>query len=202
MAASCGKTDEQRANTDPHVAEKSTQSAASTTSDKAPEKSTADKGNMPEATAQKAAVVNPPAAPAAPPRPKPASREVKWDAAVGWADYDSGMKRAAAEDKAAFLIVYADWCPKCRSLGPELSGESFINATKDLVMIKADQSTKPGWLSRYSEHGTYVPRIFMLKPDGTIRQELKSPHPRYPYFYTKGQVRQLIENMKKAASGA
>ena len=66
-------------------------------------------------------------------------------------------------------------------------------------MIKQDQSKKPAWLSRFAEHGSYVPRFFFLNPDGSLNKTLTSGHPRYPFFFASQQLIKLKTVMQKAA---
>jgi hypothetical protein len=56
-------------------------------------------------------------------------------------------------------------------------------------------------LQQYSELGSYVPRIFFFGPDGNLRRDITSPHPRYPYFYTPRGVDALKRSMRAAVGG-
>jgi len=47
-----------------------------------------------------------------------------------------------------------------------------------------------------------VPRVFFLKPDGSVDRSLDSGHPRYPFFYTPGKASLLADNMRAAAQAA
>ncbi len=40
---------------------------------------------------------------------KPASKLVRWDAPITWMDWDAGLAKAKADNKAVLLMVYADW---------------------------------------------------------------------------------------------
>lgn len=65
-----------------------------------------------KATPKPAAKAAPkPALKAAPkPAPKrPASKLVAWDAPLEWMDWESGLKKATADNKPIMLLVYADW---------------------------------------------------------------------------------------------
>jgi thiol:disulfide interchange protein len=156
----------------------------------------------PEANATpktQAATVIPAVAPkAAPPPAKPAGHMAKWPTSIDWTDYESGLAAAKKTKQPICLIVYADWCPKCRSLAPALADPELVELSKSFVMIKQDQEAKPAWLAAYNSLGGYVPRIFFLKPDGAVREEINSGHPRYPYFFAAHQIPKLKAAMRAA----
>lgn len=65
-------------------------------------------------------------------------------------------------------------------------------------MVKVDQSKRPPMLKRFARFGGYVPRIFILKSDGTLNTALTSGHPRYPYFYSSKTPQKLVAVMRRA----
>lgn len=67
-----------------------------------------------------------------------------------------------------------------------------------MVMIKVDQQQKPALLQRFAAHGGYVPRVFFLAADGSLREDIHSGHPRYPYFFSSQSVGKLKAAMRKA----
>ncbi|MFN3200566.1 MAG: thioredoxin family protein [Bradymonadia bacterium] len=135
-----------------------------------------------------------------------AKSAAKWAGAVEWQSWDAGMAKAKTEQKPVCLVVYADWCPKCRSLAPILSNDSELAAMgKEVIMIKQNSDERPQWLSeKFQQYGGYVPRIFLLDANGEVKADLTSGHPRYPYFYTSGGtfgVDALKANLKKLLAG-
>lgn len=135
---------------------------------------------------------------ASPPPPLPPGKtEVKWDAPIDWKTWEE----AATSNKPRMLLVYADWCPKCRALGPVFHDAEFLELTKSFTMVKQDQSAKPEWLQQYQSFGGYVPRVFFLDAEGKVREDLNSSHPRFPYFYAAQQMSLLKGVMKKALDG-
>ena len=52
-------------------------------------------------------------------RSKAAGRpDIKWVDKLPWQTWEDGRRRAAEEGKVLCLVVYADWCPRCRELAP------------------------------------------------------------------------------------
>lgn len=130
----------------------------------------------------------------------------KWAGDVEWTTWEAGMAKAKAEGKPACLVVYADWCPKCRTLAPALSTDPEIAAlSKEVVMIRQNSDERPTWLgTRFGQYGGYVPRVFLIGADGEIKEDMTSGHPRYPYFYTPSGsfgLDALKANLKKLTAG-
>ena len=143
--------------------------------------------------------VIPAVAPKTAPQPaKPAGDMAEWPTSIDWTDYESGLAAAKKTNQPICLIVYADSCPECRALAPALADPELVELSKSFVMIKQDQEAKPAWLEAYNSLGTYVPRIFFLKPDGTVREEINSGNPRYPHYFAAQQIPKLKAAMRAA----
>jgi thiol-disulfide isomerase/thioredoxin len=99
------------------------------------------------------------------------------------------------------VLVYADWCPHCRALGPVFSDPEIEALATHLVMVRQNHDEDPPWLQPYNEkYGGYVPRIFFFDSTGKIRDDLTSGHPRYPYFYAAEASDLLKRSMRRAIS--
>lgn len=123
--------------------------------------------------------------------------EIKWGSDVNWQTWDEGSKLAAKEGKPIVLVVYADWCPRCRELAPVFKTPEIVALTKDLVMVLQDSDAKPAWLKeKYGATGSYVPRILFLNADGTLRTDLTSGNGKYPFYYWPGNEH-IAGNLKK-----
>lgn len=119
---------------------------------------------------------------------------------IDWLGWQDGLQRAATEHKAIGLLIYADWCPHCRELQPVWRDPETVRASRALVMIRQNADEQPAWLpQRFGQFGTYVPRMFFLRPDGTMAPEIQSGNPKYPYFYTPQHAEALHAAMKRAA---
>lgn len=132
----------------------------------------------------------------------PDGKRVQWAGPIQWVTYDEGLGLAKETGQSILLMFYADWCPKCRALGPIFAEDEELHALSEkLIMVRANQMLNQQWMETYKKKGGYVPRIYFLNPDGQLREELTSPHPRFPFFYATGQIKQLKSNMRKATRG-
>lgn len=167
----------------------------------------------PPKPAVKALQVKPDAAPPAAPEKKVAKRAPKlttghnnkpavdWTGPVQWVDWQAAQTQAKAQNKPICLVVYADWCPRCRELAPAFKDEKIAALSEKMVMVHQNADARPEWLDGLKTFGTYVPRIFFFTPDGSLREEITSKHPRYPYFYTPRSVDALAASMQAAIDG-
>ncbi|MGD8862674.1 MAG: thioredoxin family protein [Myxococcales bacterium] len=128
--------------------------------------------------------------------------EIHWGGTVEWVSWERGLQVARQEDRSILLLVYADWCPRCRELAPVFARPDVAAAAGRLVMVRQNGDARPSWLrERFGEIGEYVPRVLFLRPDGSLREDVVSGHPRYPYFYSPHVTHRLIANMARAAGG-
>ena len=136
-----------------------------------------------------------------PARPALAADAISWGTAVPWLDFDDAVARATAEGKAVGVVVYADWCPKCRALAPAFTEGPVLQASTKVLWVLQNSDERPEWLEqRFGQFGNYVPRIFFLKPDGSVDPEITSGHPRFPYFYLAGKPEALVASIDRAAA--
>ncbi len=134
-------------------------------------------------------------------RPARAKQEdIKWEGPMPWHTWEEAQALAKKKNKRIFLLVYADWCPKCRALAPVFGDPEVVKAASGLVMVRQDGDQKPAWLQRYASYGGYVPRAFFLKPDLSVDESLTSGNARFPYFYVPAQKDLLIKNMRAASA--
>jgi thiol:disulfide interchange protein len=123
---------------------------------------------------------------------------VTWDGPIAWKSYDAGLADAKASGKPVLLFVYADWCPKCRAWSPLFSDPKLVDRAGSFVMVHQNQDQPGAWSAQLESFGAYVPRIFVLSPEGKLREEFTSGHPRYPYFYAAQQLDTLVAVMDRA----
>jgi thiol-disulfide isomerase/thioredoxin len=130
--------------------------------------------------------------------------DIEWGGSIQWKTLDEGLAEAKRTNRPVALLIYADWCPHCHELAPVFTRADVAALAEKLVMIRQDSDEAPDWAQeKYGgpKVGDYVPRLFFLRPDGTIREDLVSDNPRYPYFYTPDAVDRLKDSMRKAAEG-
>lgn len=170
-----------------------------------------EQGSAPAPRATRATVAAPAPATAAPasaraaaptpaPRAEAGEKKVHLPAEVAWQTWDKGLERARTERKPVMLVVYTDWCPHCRDLGPVLARPEVVELSKRMVMISQDADERPTWLAERFDgpYGSYVPRVFFLTSEGAVREDLQGGNPKYPYFFAPQAPDQLVAAMRRA----
>lgn len=157
----------------------------------------------PVSSAPKVVAVAPAPVSAVLPKRAAAGAQLELPTNVAWQGWDAGLARAKAENKPVMLLVWAHWCPRCRELAPTFGDPEVAALAEKMVMVEQNADERPGWLSEKfdSLYGGYVPRVFVLRPDGTVRTDITSGNPEYPYFYVPHNKAALVESLKKALRG-
>ena len=127
-------------------------------------------------------------------------KDAKWKSNLKWHSWADGRKESAKTGKPLCLVVFTDWCPKCRKLGPLFQDKVVERLANDVVMVRQDQDERPDWLNEYVQYGRYVPRIFFFSSAGVLLSDITSPIDRYPYFYTPNSVSAFRTSLQKALS--
>ena len=129
---------------------------------------------------------------------RPSKRPMlKWSTRIRWTEWAEARFESAESGKPICLVLYTDWCPRCRDLMPVFEDDRVVKAAKDLVMVKQNQDNRPDWLQQYSDTGGYVPRILFFGADGELQAEITSGSRRYPYYYTARGVDALLGSIRK-----
>lgn len=124
---------------------------------------------------------------------------VEWRGTIEWHPWSEALGLASHSSKPIMLVVYADWCPHCRALGPVFADPEIESLSKRFVMVRQNHDDSPAWLEPYNQKfGGYVPRIFFFDQNGKLREDLTSGHPRYPFFYAAEQPEFLKRSMRRA----
>ncbi len=155
----------------------------------------------PPGAAPRAAAIAPSESPrpATPAASAPPSNAVEWKGDIQWHTWSDGLALASHESKPMLVLVYADWCPHCRALGPVFSDPEIEALARKFVMVRQNNDDDPAWLAPYNQkYGGYVPRIFFFDSNGKMREDLTSGHPQYPYFYAAEQPEFLKNTMRRA----
>lgn len=130
----------------------------------------------------------------------PRGPDGRWGGRVDWRSWEEGVVRAKEEGRPMMVVVYADWCPRCKALEGVFDEPDVLALSRRLVMIRQDHDEGPPWLRKLdAEHGSYVPRIFFFSSDGRLLKDATSGHPRYPYFYAAEHPEFLKRTMRKVA---
>jgi thiol:disulfide interchange protein len=148
-------------------------------------------------------VAAPPPAPAplptpAAPAPAAPANGVEWKGNIQWHTWAEALPIASRESKPILVLVYADWCPHCRELGPVFADPQIELLSKRFVMVRQNHDDDPVWLQPYNQkYGAYVPRIFFFDSGGKMREDITSGHPRYPFFYAAEHAEFLKASMRR-----
>ncbi|MGK0360629.1 MAG: thiol-disulfide isomerase/thioredoxin [Bradymonadia bacterium] len=123
---------------------------------------------------------------------------IEWSPAAGWMDWEAGLAAAKISKKPICLVLYADWCPRCKELAPVFESGEIAKLGKGMVMVRQNIDERPKWLEQFGSLGSYVPRVFFFDAEGNIMDDITSAHARYPYFYTPAGRKALETSMRKA----
>ncbi|MEQ9323972.1 MAG: hypothetical protein RIF41_32705 [Polyangiaceae bacterium] len=74
-----------------------------------------------------------------------------------------------------------------------------MKLSKKLVMVKLDEEQRPAALTKFEDHGGYVPRVLFLDEVCELL-DVTSGDPRFPYFYSHTKVGELQAGMRRALS--
>jgi thiol:disulfide interchange protein len=125
--------------------------------------------------------------------------KMAWGDKITWHSWESAQALARSDGKPICVVVYAEWCARCKELAPVFATPEVASAAAGLVMVHQDQDEPAAWLTeKLGAYGNYVPRVLFLAPDGNVRTDLTSGHPRYPHFYAPMVADQLVANMRAA----
>jgi len=128
----------------------------------------------------------------------PSPSHIPWTSSLTWYSYEQGVSLAKQSGKPILLLVYADWCSKCRALAPVFERSDVHALASKMIVVRQDQDQPAPWLTGLGVSGNYVPRIIFLNADGTVQNTLTSGHPRYPFFYAAERPEILLSSLKLA----
>ena len=139
-------------------------------------------------------------------RERPTSNEASiaiapWNpAAIDWKPFDEGLALAKSERKPVCLVLFTTWCPHCKNYSRVFGDPRLVARAKDFVMIRVDADANDAVARRYQPDGTYVPRTFVLDPDGDVELAAVSGNARYPHFFDEHHADDLLRAMDAATS--
>jgi thiol-disulfide isomerase/thioredoxin len=118
--------------------------------------------------------------------------------AVAWRTPDEGLEEAKKTGKPVLAVVFTTWCPHCKSYSKVFDDPRVADAAKQFVMIRQDGDKETEFAANLSPDGTYVPRTFFLRPDGSLMKEIRAHDGRYRYFYDEDDPAPLLAAMERA----
>lgn len=125
---------------------------------------------------------------------------INWTQSVNWVPYEQAVALAKQSGKRIFVLVYADWCIRCRALAPVLERDDVRGLLSQMIAVRQDQDEPAPWLHELDTKADYVPRIMFLNSDGTLQRRLVSGHGRYPFFYPADRPDALLGSLQGALS--
>jgi protein-disulfide reductase (glutathione) len=138
---------------------------------------------------------------ARPAQPAPTAEDAEWNGdEIRWLDYDTGLARARAEGKPICLVLHAAWCPHCHTYARVFSDPRVVAESRRLVMVRVDVDRHSAVASRFALDGTYVPRTYFLRSDGTILDRIDAHRERYRYFFDESNPASILSGMAAALS--
>ncbi len=163
-------------------------------------KSTVSDANKAEITKETAVEAAKPAKPQRPPQAGlTAGGDLEFTGPITWTTWESAREEAAKSGKYTMLLVYSTGCPRCRELAPALDDPEFGELSQKVAMVRQRSDVPSQFLSNFNKFGGYVPRIFLIDPEGNVREDLVSDHPRFPYFYALPMLSKLKANLRSVA---
>lgn len=132
--------------------------------------------------------------------PREAAERAAWNApTIPWLTYEDGLKRMQQEGKPGLLVLQAQWCLVCRNYQRLFHEDDIARYAEDYVFILADIDREPGLQRRFDIDGDYIPRTFVLSPEGALTQDATGDHPRQRFFvdpFRKEQLADLLDRSR------
>ena len=155
--------------------------------------------DAPAITPSTAIAAPPPVAADQPPAPPRGAAHGEWNSdQIRWLSYDAGLARAHAESKPICLVMHAAWCPHCRTYARVFDDPRVVAQAQRLVMVKVNVDEVPTVAARYAVDGTYVPRTYFLRPDGTVIERIDAHRPQYRFFFDENDPGSILGGMLAA----
>lgn len=101
---------------------------------------------------------------------------------IPWRSYEEGLDQAEREGKPAVLVLQASWCLMCRDYQKLFEAPEVEAMADDFVFILTDIDERPDLQQRYNVDGDYIPRTFLLEPDGRLRLDARSGQEGAAYY--------------------
>ncbi|MFX6011051.1 thioredoxin family protein, partial [Acinetobacter baumannii] len=78
-------------------------------------------------------------------------QKIDWnDKKLHWMSYETGMARLKASGKPGILIIYADWCPTCKTYSKLFNNPDVVKALQGLVLIRANEDEERAVSRKYN----------------------------------------------------
>lgn len=121
--------------------------------------------------------------------------------AIPWRTYEDGMEVAQREQKPALMVLQASWCLMCRDYQELFKSPEVEQWADDYVFILADIDEEPQLQTRYNVDGDYIPRTFILEPDGRLRIGAQGGFSGHRYFVDPYRTEALTKLLDTEGEG-
>lgn len=111
------------------------------------------------------------------------SREGWNDAQIPWRTFEEGMQEASASNKPVALIFFTVWCGHCKNFMHVFEDPRIVRRSRDYVMIRLDKDKNRELSKKYAPDGEYIPRTYILRSDGTLRDDIHAKRDKFKFFY-------------------
>ncbi|MBX2853673.1 MAG: thioredoxin family protein [Rhodobacteraceae bacterium] len=102
--------------------------------------------------------------------------------AIRWRSYRDGLAEMERSGKPGLLVLQQRDCVLCRSYQRVFRSDYVTAFSDDFVFILSDAQNEPAVQQLYDIDGDYLPRTFVLSPDGGLVRRATSAHPRQRFF--------------------
>ncbi|XP_029938395.1 anterior gradient protein 2 homolog [Salarias fasciatus] len=128
----------------------------------------------------------------------PQSLSRGWGDQLNWAQtYEEALFLSRSRNKPLMVLFHLEDCPHSQAFKQAFNENDKIQRIldEDFVVFNVIQETVDQHLS---PDGQYVPRIIFVDPSMTVRDDIIGRYSNRLYAYEPGDVKLLLENMKKA----
>lgn len=138
------------------------------------------------------------------PRSVPAAAGMDWNEyGIRWQPLTLGLSMAKRENKPVVLVVYTEWCPHCATYSRVFHDPRVVEKAKDLVFVRIDADRDEAFAKRFAPDGEYIPRTFVLTPDGELVADIQAPRrDKSRYFLSTRDPGALLAVMDAALARA
>ena len=121
---------------------------------------------------------------------------------IPWKTYEQGMREMARTNKPAVLVLQAEWCLVCQDYQQIFADKLVEGYADEFVFILADVEKQPELQRRYDVDGDYIPRTFLLEPNGDLMHQATGGYDRQRFFVNPYDAQELGGLLARSAPPA
>ncbi len=128
-----------------------------------------------------------------------AGADAEWNPAqIAWHGYDEGLATAKAQNKPVLLVFFANWCPHCHKYSHVFADPRVVEKSRQLVMVRVNADDDSDVSHKFAPDGSYVPRTFVLSPDGAMDPGITAKRPKFRHFFDEHDPSSVLAAMDEA----